>query len=250
MDAAPKVPEYHTLIISLGDCEERLQADLLVLAAERQAAGKPPLSIAELATLWNRREDVGRAYSGDDADAAGAQSGLLPREAQFGAVTLYSITMAGSLALTVARDERWPLDKYWADVLTAYVLANGRDEDAMRAIGTYEQAMPVLREFAPACTGTTEELVAAINALGRGARPSESADGTAGAKKKPITPACSSRSPTGTTAAAPQPGTGSMTSPTVTRTGCSKPSAGASARKRARSPRPPARPSPRIPTAP
>lgn len=178
-----------TIVVSVDECEDRLQQDLLQLAAERADAGQPPLSVAEIARLHAAREDVGAAYRGEGPDDdAGPEGGLLPREVAFGNTVLRSPTMAGRLLLDLPFEAKWPVSVDWYDRFTAYVLAHGHDEAALRRVATRDGADHVLREWALCLTATTDQLRVAIRRLTAGTLPAGAGAGADPAKKKHATP--------------------------------------------------------------
>jgi len=243
--ASPAAPSSSVLIaVDIADCESVLLDDLLRLSRQADAAGRP-LTLADCADLYAKREDVGRAYAGDADPEHTLQAGLLRRSIRVRSLTLCSPTLAALIRSRQPLEEHWAFDPTLLRLHGLYCVANAYDEAALDRLSTRSGALAALAEFAPRCTITPAESDYLILALGWETFPAAAQ----GKKKAHGTPPESSSTSPGPVP--PEtPATGSTPCPPVTPPGSPVPSRSPTAAVPLPSPVPQAAASPRIPTAP
>gem|GEM_PF-6303710 len=159
-----------TVTLSL-DGLERIDERLKALADDIEAAanaGTAPLELHEAAELYNRALEIRAAQDGETAETDGPDH--LPKQITVGAAVLKSPSMAANILLEKALD--WSVKQWWYNVFTAYVLAHGDDEAAIRAVSAgRDQADPIIREWGLCLTATDDELERAVALLYRNAVP-------------------------------------------------------------------------------
>lgn len=186
-----------TIAVDIGDCEQRLQADLEKLAAAA-AEGGTALSLQEATRLYCRRHDVGRAYGDVDGGPLDEerQGGHVGRRVKVGNVELRSPTIAVRILMAEARqwdisnllydDCPWDDEEQWWVIWSAYLLAHAYDADALERVSLPNADTNAgIRTFAIQLTCETDDIRRAIETLGGGAYPPvDPGDGDGDEKKK------------------------------------------------------------------
>lgn len=184
-----------------------------------------PLTVGDLVDFVIAVRAARRAFGNDPGDPFPRdRSGALPRTVQLGSLVLHAPTMNAGWILELARDQNWWPDpaaqQRWLPRLSAYVLANGYDPEAMGRVATRALAEQTLSgPWMLACTCTLDELDRACRQLVADAYPEPEPEETPPDPKKE--PTASRSSGTSCASAVAPPDTGSTKSPKHTRRGCS-----------------------------
>ena len=167
--------------VDISGCEQRLERDLRALALEAGARGGA-LTVADVARLYSRREDVGRAYRGEeaDADAPGNQIGLIDREVRIRGTTIALRSKNIGAEILLAQAQEW-LNKGQCSELfhlyyVAYILANAGDGDALRRVAVLSQSAAIVQDWAIGLTCQPADIQAALAELAAGAYPPSEVD--------------------------------------------------------------------------
>jgi len=140
-----------------------LHPSIVQEAREIAAARGRPVTLAELAELRQKAEDVRKAYAGETepVDRAGA----LPRAIRVGSVTLRTLSLGGAMALRKLLCWAPDMDQEPYDVLLAYIYANSWDVEALAVLVDPDAAAQVAATWSANLDCTVEALHAAIDRL-------------------------------------------------------------------------------------
>ena len=155
-DQSPKSGSSPDLIqVSLAGCEAALECDLRALAAAASAADRA-ITPADIAELYELRQDVGRAYGqvndGKEPRRHDPAPHLIWDEVRIPGtdITLHSPTIAARRRHEQL--EAWlnsgALDQVTFDLLWVYVLANAGDKSALAKLATVLDAKTAVADWA------------------------------------------------------------------------------------------------------